>query len=44
MVMARKYQLRETVKGRPLCFVGTEAIAMTSLNEMIWTAVMTMRM
>ncbi len=39
MVVPRKYQFRDRVKGRFLARLGTFAIAMTSLNEMIWIAV-----
>lgn len=44
MVVPRKYQLRVLVKRRLRARLGTLEMAMTSLNEMIWTAVMTMIM
>lgn len=39
MVVPRKYQLSDRVKGRFLALLGTFAIAMTSLKETICTAV-----
>jgi len=43
MVVASQYQLRLLVERRSRARLGTLAMAMTSLNEMIWMAVM-MRM
>ncbi len=37
--MARKYQFRDLVRGRFFALAGTEEIAMTSLKDIIWTAV-----
>ena len=36
---ALTYQLRDFVKGRFFCFVGTWAMAMTSLKDKIWIPV-----
>ena len=39
MVMTKKYQFNDFVRGRLFCFVGTWAIAMTSLKDTICMAV-----
>lgn len=39
MVVARKYQFKLFVERRDLARLGTLAMAMTSLKDMIWTAV-----
>jgi len=41
MVIAKKYQFKDFVRGRFFCFVGTWAMAITSLKDTIRTAVMT---
>ena len=44
MVLPRKYQLSVFVKRSLRALLGTFAIAMTSLKEMIWMAVTIMMM
>jgi hypothetical protein len=39
MVVARKYQFKDLVRGRFFALAGTEEMAMTSLKDIIWMAV-----
>jgi hypothetical protein len=44
MAVPRKYQFNDLVKRKLRALLGTLAIAMTSLNDMTWTAVTMMMM